>query len=664
MNTAENNNNLLKFQKGAGIASGTLGILGNVTSNLSNSSLDEIDEIADSEINSVKNFTSKSSLSKFITDWTPQSSESMGLAGLSGAVSGATAGAAAGPWGALAGAVVGGGSALFGASNRNEKREEANKDVIEAITGMNNLLSVKEAQQALANIAAFGGWLNTHGGDYSTGLTSFNEGNSHENNPYNGILQGFDKNGVPNLVEEGETRWNDYIFSNRLNLPKEFIKEFKLGNISNNTTYAKASKKLSKESEERPFDPISKRGRDTMLSRLMEAQETQKFIDDGDAVFNDVISDLGYGEILFSKGGSIHIKDSKKGSFTAAAKKHGKGVQEFAKQVLSNKDNYSTAMIKKANFARNAAKWHDYGGNIENWMTPLLGTSFSAGSMDGVGPKVRYSPIGNINFKVNTSLDLADSSIKNPYESIISPSKLTDISRSLEGKIGSPEVQKLKPIHLDSSNTKDIAGRSNLTKLGLFAPALTNLGLAISDMFSKPETVSFPRVDLSNYMIRRRLPYEPVDREYLANKYRAQAGATTRGIVNTAGGNNASAQAALVAHNYNTLNSLGDLYFKIDELNRQRRMETIEFDDAQDRKLSALAGQQANMNSELDLKEQIINSQNRAAARNARRSAISSVGQSFGEISRYLNDVEKVRNMFDYSEVGDWLYKYLKNTKQ
>ena len=187
----------------------------------------------------------------------------------------------------------------------------------------------------------------------------------------------------------------------------------------------------------------------------------------------------------------------------------------------------------------------------------------------------------------------------------------------------------------------------------MFAPALTNLGLAVSDMLSEPETVSFPRVDLSNYMIRRRLPYEPVDREYLANKYRAQAGATTRGIVNTAGGNNASAQAALVAHNYNTLNSLGDLYFKSDELNRQRRKESIMFDDAQDRKLSALAGQQANMNSELDLKEHLINSQNRAAARNARRSAISSVGQSFGEISRYLNDVEKVRNMFDYSEVGD-----------
>ena len=58
-----------------------------------------------------------------------------------------------------------------------------------------------------------------------------------------------------------------------------------------------------------------------------------------------------------SSGGSIHIAPSKRGTFTAAAKRHGMGVQEFASQVLGNKDNYSPAMVKKANFARNASKW-------------------------------------------------------------------------------------------------------------------------------------------------------------------------------------------------------------------------------------------------------------------------------------------------------------------
>ena len=58
------------------------------------------------------------------------------------------------------------------------------------------------------------------------------------------------------------------------------------------------------------------------------------------------------------EGGSIHIAPSKRGTFTAAASKHGIGVQEFASRVLRNKDSYSPAMVKKANFARNASKWN------------------------------------------------------------------------------------------------------------------------------------------------------------------------------------------------------------------------------------------------------------------------------------------------------------------
>ena len=68
--------------------------------------------------------------------------------------------------------------------------------------------------------------------------------------------------------------------------------------------------------------------------------------------------------ISYAEGGKIHIDPSKKGTFTAAASRHGMGVQEFASKVLANKENYSPAMVKKANFARNASKWHGFGGNL------------------------------------------------------------------------------------------------------------------------------------------------------------------------------------------------------------------------------------------------------------------------------------------------------------
>lgn len=59
----------------------------------------------------------------------------------------------------------------------------------------------------------------------------------------------------------------------------------------------------------------------------------------------------------YNSGKDIHIKKSKRGTFTKAAKQHGMSVQSFANKVLKNPSKYSTAMRKKANFAHNAASW-------------------------------------------------------------------------------------------------------------------------------------------------------------------------------------------------------------------------------------------------------------------------------------------------------------------
>lgn len=50
---------------------------------------------------------------------------------------------------------------------------------------------------------------------------------------------------------------------------------------------------------------------------------------------------------------AIEIKKENRGKFTASAKKAGMGVQEYARHILANKDDYSTTMIKRANFAKN-----------------------------------------------------------------------------------------------------------------------------------------------------------------------------------------------------------------------------------------------------------------------------------------------------------------------
>jgi hypothetical protein len=49
-------------------------------------------------------------------------------------------------------------------------------------------------------------------------VTIFEGGGTHGQNPNGGIPQGTGANGKPNLVEEGETKWNDYIFSNEISI--------------------------------------------------------------------------------------------------------------------------------------------------------------------------------------------------------------------------------------------------------------------------------------------------------------------------------------------------------------------------------------------------------------------------------------------------------------
>lgn len=74
----------------------------------------------------------------------------------------------------------------------------------------------------------------------------------------------------------------------------------------------------------------------------------------------DKNGNIGFLDLLihnYNSGKDIHIKKSKRGTFTKAAKQHGMSVQSFANKVLKNPSKYSSAMRKKANFARNAASW-------------------------------------------------------------------------------------------------------------------------------------------------------------------------------------------------------------------------------------------------------------------------------------------------------------------
>jgi hypothetical protein len=83
-------------------------------------------------------------------------------------------------------------------------------------------------------------------------------------------------------------------------------------------------------------------------------EDDEEFDDSYAALFDEESGEMKYG--------GIKIDPSKKGTFKAQATKMGMSVQDAAQYILDNKEEYSPAMVKKANFAKNFAK--EMGGQM------------------------------------------------------------------------------------------------------------------------------------------------------------------------------------------------------------------------------------------------------------------------------------------------------------
>ena len=112
-----------------------------------------------------------------------------------------------------------------------------------------------------------------HGGDFSNGVTIIGNGGTHEENPMEGVPMGIAPDGTPNLVEQGEVKFNDYVFSNRLFATGGLLAAHNLPATYADHSFADIAERLSRESSERPNDPISKRGLMSAMTRLQQAQE-------------------------------------------------------------------------------------------------------------------------------------------------------------------------------------------------------------------------------------------------------------------------------------------------------------------------------------------------------------------------------------------------------
>lgn len=320
----------------------------------------------------------------------------------------------------------------------------------------------------------------TNGGVFSDGVTVVGEGGSHEENPLTGVPMGVAPDGQPNLVEEGEVIFNDYVFSNRLHPSEELLKSVNLPSKYKDNTFASIAEKINKEPKERPYDPIAKRGLLANMSKLMQAQEEVKAIKE--------------------------------------AKTEGR---QFA-----------------------------YGGDTD-WDPTLLDDS----------------PFTWENYvAAQGDADIMPNDIQ--------PS-------STRRGIGLDALRYVPALGAGVGVMSDLFGWTN-------KPDYSNADMIVDAVSGLPTIEAKP---LGNY-----LRYNPLDRDFYINKLNAQTGATRRALQNTSGGNRASAQAGILAADYNYGQNMGNLARQAEEYNLAQRERVEAFNRGTDQYNSEAALRAAGMN--------------------------------------------------------------------
>ena len=465
---------------------------------------------------------------------------------------------------------------------------------------------------------SFGGNLNTNGADFSNGQIIVGNGGTHEENPMEGVPMGMDAEGNPNLVEQGEVIFNDYVFSNRLFADGSLLESFNLPKSYDGYSFAAIAEKLGNESKERPNDPISKRGLLSSMSRLQQAQEM--------------------------------IRQSKN---TGNKKSFGGGLKSLATSLFGSAfDNYRLAKGNLEFGMFDAPNPYAHGGRMgtlfdglgqyPNYLLTIDDDSVPEGTM--------FDPISNR--YVFTGYQDSDDNPLN-FGSGITPSgewleEPKYMARAKAKRMGYNVGSSLKEYNenpIDNPDYKESRKSSGLSNLR-YAPVI---GAAIGlghNLFSKPDYKSANAIleaanQAGNYIpvgytpIGNYLQYRPFDRNFYLNKLNAQAGATRRAIMNTT---SPSRNAALLAADYNAQGRVGDLARQAEEYNLAQRQAVETFNRGTNQ-----------FNSEMGLKAAMANQE---AALRARSSRLSGVAQAMAvrdavDARRAASISANLTNLFD-----------------
>lgn len=374
------------------------------------------------------------------------------------------------------------------------------------------------------NSWALGGDLMTHGADFDTGITLIGNGGTHEANPYEGVPMGVDQEGTPNLVEEGEVIFNDYVFSKRLKVPQQVKNKYKLRS-KKPLSFADAALQMSKESEERPNDPISRNGLEDSMMKLMMAQEQ--------------VREKQIGR-QYAEGGKL-------------GRKYG-GPGNYPQQLMLNDgsivtgDLNDTSWMNGFDFSFDPTKTDFYKDNI----APLAGPINPETTMASIGDSTAYPSTSAIPTTTAQQYGKSKTKTSGDRSNGLAPTWMRYIPAFASGAMAITDAMGLtnKP---DYSEAEALLEASR--GAGTYQPVQFN--------------------PVGNY-----LTYNPFDLDFAINQANAESGAARRAIMNNSGGNRAQAMSAILAADNNALNQLGILRRGAAEDNLKQRQAVESFNRA------------------------------------------------------------------------------------
>lgn len=455
---------------------------------------------------------------------------------------------------------------------------------------------------------AFGGELGTNGTDWTNGVTIFGEGGTHEENPNQGIPQGVDQNGVPNLVEEGEVKYQDYIFSNRLKADKEILEMVGLPDKYKGKKYSDLAEKASKESEERPNDPISKAGLEDSMLRLQVAQEVQRAKKKGNK---------------FSKGGRL---------FDAGGFRFRQDIPGSNQFVTNNRD--GSVGVTIGSYPIGVPSFGNY--RVIPMEAPVTRRAAEAGIAESIlGSTPSNRDIANTLMATYGAEGIGQGGL--PIEDI--PEIRSAAIQSTASDEGSalPTYMRYAPA---------LGGA-----LGALAATLTPVD---APDYRNADSIIRSRRSVGYTPLTQKLTYRPFDREFYQNKLNAQAGAARRAIANASNGNRGTLIAGLTAADYNAQNQMGDLFRQAEEYNQAQRERVAGFNRQTDQANAQMGIQTGMFNSQMRqqaaseaARMRMIENQRYRADRAAKRDAIAANLTNFLESLGGIGEENYWRNAID-----------------